>query len=215
MTLRAIWSFSPTGGRHDPSMDTSRHDELHARIAAADHPEWGAPDQTILQRIVPGFVLSTWAMCLAASVLLAAVGLGIIALISSRPLFGETNTELGVAMIVSAMATFIGFSVVMVMRLPHVSHDRLVNSLSVAAVHVGFAVLLFATDLLVRVTTGSGAGSIFTGPWTDELGNAFTILERSSAAAIAACLLAVGMVPARGPRPAGTQTELASQDEQL
>lgn len=196
-------------------MDTTRHNELHARIAAADHPEWGAPDQTILQRIVPGFVLTSWLMCLAASVALAAIGLGIIALISQAPLFGEANTELGVAMIVSAMATFIGFVVVMVLRLPHVSHDRLVNSLSVGIVHVAFAILLFGGNLLVRAVTGDGAGSLFTGAWTDEIGTAFTILERSAVASVLACLLAVGMVPARGPRPAGTQTDLASQDEQL
>lgn len=197
-------------------MDTTRNDELHARIAAADHPEWGAPDQTLAQRVVPGFVLSSWLLALAASVALFAIGLGVMSLISSRPLFGETNTELGVAMIVAAMATFIGFVTVMVLRLPHVSHDRMVNSLSVAAVHVTFALLLFLGNLAIRGITGEGAGSlIFTGTWTDEVGNAFVVLERSAAASVLACLLAVGMVPARGPRPTGTQTDVLPQDEQL
>lgn len=196
-------------------MDPTRNDELHARIATADHPEWGAPDQTLASRIVPGFVLTSWLMCLAAAVALFAIGLGIVALISSQPLFGETNTELGVATIVAAMATFIGFVVVMVLRLPHVSHDRMVNSISVAAVHVAFALTLFLGNLAVRGITGDGAGTLFTGAWTDELGNAFVVLERSAAASVLACILAVGMVPARGPRPTGTQTDVLPQDEQL
>jgi hypothetical protein len=51
--------------------------------------------------------------------------------------------------------------------------------------------------------------------WTSDAGNVLTVLERSSVAAVLACLLAIGMVPARGERPEGTQTDLTPQDRQL
>ncbi|MCW2928279.1 MAG: hypothetical protein JWM86_2247 [Thermoleophilia bacterium] len=178
------------------------------------HPEWGG-DRNPVHGIEMGFVARSWLVCLLATAVLAALGTGFVALVSDTPLTGETNTELGVLTIVSAFATFLGFAVAMSVMLTRVAHDRLANSMAVAGLHVAVAVALFAVNLLVRALTGTDAGSVFDGPWTDEVGNAFTVLERSAVAAIGACLLAAGMVPARGERPARTQTQQAPTDYQL
>lgn len=197
----------------DPVDDRGRG----ADVAVADQPPvaWGAPDRTLLQRIEPRFVVSSWALCLLASLAIAALGVLVVSLVSQAPLTGETNTELGVLMILAAMGTFIGFVTVMSLRLVRASHDRLVNSMAVAALHVAVAALLILADLAVFGIFGVHAGSGLTGPWTDTLGNVIVVLERSSVAAIAACLLAAGMVPAMGGRPAGTQTAATPTDQQL
>lgn len=197
--------------------DPHGHDPSNAQVAAAEAPPrtWGLPDDHTYQRVEPGFVLTSWLLCLLATIVVAALGVAVISLAADTPILGETNTEIGVLTIVAAMATFIGFVVTMAVRLVSVEHDRLLNSMSVAAVHVGFALVLFLGNLLLREVAGVDIGSAFTGPWTDELGNVFTVLERSSVAAIAACLLASGMVPARGERPAGTQTAPTPTDNQL
>lgn len=198
-------------------MDTDSHGHVpsNAQVAAAEEPPrtWG--DERARSEVEPGFVVTTWLLCLVTSIVIAALGVGVVALASDTPLFGETNTELGVLTILAAMGTFIGFVVVMTFRLVRVEHDRLLNSMSVAALHVAFALVLFLGDLALRGIAGVDLGSVFSGSWTDELGNVFTVLERSAAAAIAACLLAVGMVPARGDRPKGTQTDATPTDLQL
>ena len=175
---------------------------------------WGDHDANVLDRVVPRWVLATWAMCVGAGLAIALVATIFAAAVSESPLTGETNTNLGLLTIVAAMSTFIGFAVVLTMRLVKVEHDRLVNSLAVAAVHVLMTVGLFAVELILQ-SLGIGVSDIYDGAWTDEVGNAFTVLERSSAAAILGALLAVGMVPARGDRPAGTQTGATPQDRQL
>lgn len=201
----------------NPDADAHRHDPSAARVAAAEEPPrtWGTTESDLSSHIEPRFVLISWLLCLLATVVISAVATGIVALASDAPLLGETNTELGVLTVISAFSTFLGFAVVMALRLTHVAHDRLLNSMSVAAVHVALALLLFLGDLALRGIAGVDVGSVFTGPWTDEVGNVFVVLERSSVAAIAACLLAVGMVPARGGRPAGTQTDTTPTDLQM
>lgn len=187
-----------------------------AAIRTEDHVVWDEPDRFALGRLEPTFVLVSWLVALATTVVIFALSTGIVAMISDRPLTGETNTELGVLTILSAMSTFIGFVVVMTIRLVRVEHDRVVNSLAVAALHVGIAVLLFLGALAGQAAfDNTGASSIFDGSVTEQLGNVFTVLERSSVAAILACLLAIGMVPARGDRPEGTQTDITPQDRQL
>lgn len=179
------------------------------------HPVWGDGDRGWVGRVEPGFVLRSWAVCLAVAVVLAVVATLIISALSSAPVLGETNTELGVLTIVSSMSTFIAFAVMMAIQLSYVAHDRLTNSLAVAALHVGLAVLLFAGEFVARSIVGESVSASFDGTWTDELGNAFTVLERSAAASVLACLLAPGMVPARGDRPSGTQTDVVPTDRQL
>jgi hypothetical protein len=175
---------------------------------------WGDHDAHPLERLEPGWVVTTWALCVLMALGLATLGTLFAMAVADTPITGETNTELGVLTIVAAMSTFVGFVVVLVARLVRVDHDRLVNSLAVAALHVLVAIALFAVELALQ-GLGMGVGDVFDGPWTDEIGNAFTVLERSSAAVILAALLSVGMVPARGDRPTGTQTGYQPQDRQL
>lgn len=175
---------------------------------------WGDHDANLLDRLVPSWVGTTWLLSLALTFALAVLGTLFAAAVSDTPLTGETNTELGVLTIVAAMSTFIGFTVVLTARLVRVSHDRLVNSFAVAGLHVAVAIVLFAIELSLQ-GFGVGVADVFDGPGTDEVGNAFTLLERSSVAAILASLLSVGMVPARGGRPGGTQVGPTPQDRQL
>jgi hypothetical protein len=92
----------------------------------------------------------------------------------------------------------IGFAVVMTLRLVRVQHDRLTNSLAVAALHIAVAGVAALVGVFV-----SGSP------------DALIVLERSAAATIIGCGLAVGMVPAVGERPTGTQREPADTDRQL
>lgn len=197
-------------------MDTNTRDHT-ASEAVADGPprSWGDVEGSVLERIEPSFIVVSWLLCVLASIAIAVVGGLIVSMGANQSLFGETNTELGVLTILSAMGTFIGFVLVMTVRLVHVAHDRLLNSLSVAALHVGVALLLFLGNLTLRGIAGVDLGTLFAGPWTDEVGNLFEVLERSAAASIAACLLAAGLVPARGDRPHGTQKEALDPDLQL
>ena len=195
-------------------MDTEPTRSASAVSTEAPPAYWGDHELHVWNRLAPGWVVTTWALCIAMALGFAALGTLFALAVSDTPITGETNTELGVLTIVAAMSTFIGFVVVLVARLVRVDHDRLVNSLAVAALHVAVAVILFAIELVLQ-GFGLGAADVFDGPWTDEVGNAFTVLERSSAAVILAALLAVGMVPARGGRPGGTQTGYQPQDRQL
>lgn len=184
-------------------------------IHTEDHVVWDEPDRIDLARLEPGFVVGSWLLGVLATVAIFALSTGVVSIVSAAPITGATNTELGVLTILSAMSTFIGFVVVMVMRLVRVDHDRVVNSLAVAALHVAVALVLFLGELVLRNTTDVAASTFLAGNRFDQLGNAFTVLERSSAAAVIACLLAIGMVPARGARPQGTQTDPTPQDRQL
>ncbi|MCW2959955.1 MAG: hypothetical protein JWM90_342 [Thermoleophilia bacterium] len=198
---------------HDSGMsDTAPQATPHT--TPDPHPTWSEPEAHFLQRIVPSFVLTSWLLSLLATAVLATGILLILSAVSDAPLTSTENASLGVSSIAAAFATFIGFVLVQIARLPKVAHDRLVNSLAVAALHVSVAFLILIAELIAR---GSGwdPASGFGGTWTDQLGNAFIVLERSAVAAIAACLLAVGMVPARGERPVGTQTDPTIQDRQL
>lgn len=198
------------------SMDP-QHSGSAARVTTDDDQLVGdVPDRAFLSRIEPGFVFTSWLLCLLATVVLFAVAALILALVSQRSLTGETNTELGVLMIASAVSTIIGFGLVMSLRLARVEHDRPMNSIAVAGLHTGVALLLFLVNLVVRQVFGTGVGGLlFEGPWTDELGNAFVVLERSAAASVLACILAIGMVPEHGDSPRGTQTGPVPEDEQL
>lgn len=186
-----------------------------AAIRTEDHVVWDEPDAVDVGRLELGFVVVSWLMCILATLVIFAASTAVVSLISQSSITGETNTELGILMLLAAMSTFIGFVSVMVWRLTNVDHDRVVNSLGVAALHVVVALVLFLVEITVYGISGNNASSILQGPWTDELGSAFTTLERSAGAAILACLLAIGMVPALGDRPVGTQTEATPQDRQL
>lgn len=175
---------------------------------------WGDHDLSPMTRLVPSWVATTWLACLALTFAIAAIATVLVAAFSDSPLTGATNTDLGVLTIIGAMSTFIGFSTMLAARLVRVDHDRFVNSLAVAVLHVGIAVVLFAIELALH-SAGMGASDLLDGNGTDEIGNAFTMLERSAAAAFVAALLATGMVPARGDRPTGTQVGATPQDRQL
>lgn len=203
---------------HYPTMDARQqlnHPDLPTDgISTEDHVVWGGRRNPI-SRVEWGFVVVSWLACLLLSAVIAAIGVAATAAFSETPILGETNTELGVLTVISAMSTFIGFAVMMSLRLTRVSHDRLSNSVAVAVLHIAVAATLFLAELGIRATVGESASSPFDGTWTDELGNAFTVLERSAVAALLACLLAAGMVPARGDRPDGTQREDTVRDRQL
>ncbi len=189
----------------------------HATTAVSDDvppPYWGDHEARPFVRLEFGWIVTTWAMCLAVGVVIALVSTAIVAALSEAPLTGEQNTTLGVLTIISAMSTFIAFASVITFRLVRVEHDRLANSLGVGVFHVLVAIALFAIELALQ-GAGIGVGDVLEGTATDEVGNAFTVLERSSVAAILASLLSVGMVPARGGRPKGTQTDALPTEVQL
>lgn len=188
-----------------------------AEVAVADRPPvaWGAPDRTILQRIEPRFVVGSWALSMLATVVLAVLSLLVVSLVTSTPLNADTDAGTGVVLIVAAMATFIGFVVVMAFRLVRVAHDRLVNSLAVAMLHLAVAALAIGAEFAIFAAAGADFTNTFGRPLSNNVGHAVGALERSAAAAIAACLLAAGMVPAMGGRPSGTQTAATPTDEQL
>lgn len=183
--------------------------------APAPHPEWGDHDRSVLDRIEPRFVVVSWLWGLGTTLAFASIASAVYVLVTGRALTGDVSAEFGVLGLIFAFSTFIGFVVTMFWRLVRVEHDRLTNSMAVAALHVAFAVVLFGIELSVRAATGTGLTENVEGGWAQEVGNGFLALERSAAASVIACLLAVGMVPARGPRPRGTQHAERNQDAQL
>jgi hypothetical protein len=196
-------------------MNDDRSPALEAALQSSEHPEWGDHDIPVLERIEPRFVAITWLWCTAATLALAAIGGLAFVLVTGRELTGTAGAEFGVLGIIFAFATFIAFVVTMVVRLVRVDHDRLANSMAVAALHVAVAVVLLLVELALLQFVGSGVTDAIEGGPLQQLGNVFVALERSAAVAVLACLLAVGMVPARGPRPAGTQHVARDQDSQL
>ncbi len=192
--------------------------ELHptalARAADESHPEWGDHDRSVVDRIEPAFVATSWLASLAVSAVVAVFAIAVFALAADTPLLGATGTELGVATVIGALSTFIGFAATMTWRLVRVDHDRLVNSLAVGVLNIAVAAVVALTEVVVRSSTGSGIGDMFQGTDGDQLANTLAVLERTSAAALVGCLLAVGMVPASGDRPSGTQGA-ADSDSQL
>lgn len=198
----------------DPAHDSRSYSSV-AAIRTEDHVVWDEPDEISLDRLELGFVAASWLIALLVTAAIFALSTFVTSLLSDTAILGAENTDLGVLTILAAMSTFIGFVTTMVVRLVRVEHDRVVNSLGVAAFHVAVALLVFLATLAARSAIGVSLDDVFTGTVMDRLGNAFTVLERSSVAAIAACLLAIGMVPARGERPRGTQTDLTDQDHQL
>jgi hypothetical protein len=198
----------------DPEHDSRSYSSV-AAIHTEDHVVWDEPDAITLDRLEVGFVAGSWLVAFVVTAVIFAISTLITAALSDAPLFGARNTDLGVLTILAAMSTFIGFVTTMVLRLVRVEHDRVVNSLAVAAMHVLLAMTVFFVTLAVRGANMESLDTVFTGTVMDRVGNVFTVLERSSVAAIAACLLAIGMVPARGARPTGTQTDRTPQDAQL
>ena len=198
----------------DPVHDSRSYSSV-AAIHTEDHVVWDEPDAIDLDRLEVGFVAVSWLIAFAVTAVIFAISSLITAALSDAPLFGAENTDLGVLTILAAMSTFIGFVTTMVLRLVRVEHDRVVNSLAVAAMHVLLAMTVFFVTLAIRAANMESLDTVFTGTVMDRVGNVFTVLERSSVAAIAACLLAIGMVPARGARPRGTQTDHTPQDAQL
>lgn len=194
-------------------------DPTRPQSTSAVHPDpppmyWGDHDANPLERLALGWVASTWVACIALALAIATLASLIVASLSESPLTGAQNTDLGIFTIIGAMSTFIGFAAVITLRLVRVDHDRLINSFAVAGLHVLVSVALFAVELVLQ-GFGVGIADALQGNLVDQVGNAFTVLERSSAAAIIAALLSVGMVPARGERPTGTQTGATPQDLQL
>lgn len=181
-----------------PDADEPTRATSIAAVRTEDHVVWSEGDRNLLGRIEPSFVIASWALCVLAALAVAAVSGAIVALISDRNLLDGSPTELGVITILAAMGTFIGFAIVMTLRLVRVEHDRLSNALAVAALHLVVAGALALVGIFI-----------------DGAPDALVALERSAAAAFVACGLAVGMVPAMGGRPLGTQTDQAPTERQL
>jgi hypothetical protein len=190
------------------------HSPEVAAVLAEEHPTWGDHETHLWQKLDLGWIATTWLLAMLLGAVFAAVATSIIAMLADTPITGETNTELGIAAVIGAISTFLAFAVVVTFRLVRVEHHRLVNSLSVGVFHVLVAIAAFAVELVLQAA-GVGLGDMFDGPGTDEVGNVFATFERSSVGAILGCLLAVGMVPATGERPRGTQVDITPQDRQL
>jgi len=190
---------------NDRTTDSSprQSDVALAAVAASPHPEWGDHEAHLRTRLDMGWIASTWVLCVAASLAAFAVGAFIVGSFTDTQVTDPSSTDLGVLTIVAVMSTFMAFVGVLVARLTLVEHDRLANSFAVAALHLVVAGAVFVVTLAIE---GGISGQVDT---------AFSLLERSAAAAVLASLLAVGMVPARGGRPEGTQTGPTSQDYQL
>jgi hypothetical protein len=169
-----------------------------AQIRTEDHVVWNEDDRSVLARVEPRFVVVTWLESVAAALVIVGVSALIVRALSDRPLTGGTATELGVLTILAAMGTFLGFAVVLTLRLVQVSHDRLANAIAIAALHLVFA--------------GIAAAATVTFGWSADV---LIVFERTAAATIVGCGLAVGMVPAVGSRPTGTQTDATPTERQL
>lgn len=178
-------------------------DELErtrAAVAVDPHPHWSEPAHDLRSRIHIGWIVSTWGFAALATVLLSAVAMGVLALTVDPFAQGRGS----VSVIATGSSTMIAFVLVLWRRLPLLPDDRLLNSLGVAATHVAVAIAAFAVG---AVLAAYGQTDWIPGDVDEEIGLIFVSLERSAAVVIVAALLVPGVIPGRGPVPAGTERD--------
>ena len=181
---------------------TDMHPIALARTVEQPHPEWGDHDQGVADRLDLRFVLQTWAEAILATLAFGGITIGLLELVTDPPITNsDTAFAYGIGTVVFAFATFLCFAGVLVWRLPRLDADRLVNSLAVGIAHVATATVIAA----VAIITWAVADPSITSGWIDSLATVLTLLVEGAPAAVFAVLLAVGMVPARGSMPSGTQ----------
>jgi hypothetical protein len=172
------------------------------------HPEWGNRSQSLLEKVDLRFVLSAWAWCVVATLVLAGAVSAIVvygagaALTAAEAGYGYGY---GLGTVVFAFSTFIAFSAVLAVLLTRESGDRLINSLAISVLHLGLALTVIFVDVALRIVTGTGSSELVSGAWAEQAGTTLTLLVQAAPAAVFACLLAVGTVPTGGPPPAGTE----------
>jgi hypothetical protein len=115
--------------------------------------------------------------------------------------------------VVAAGSAFIAFTAVMFVRLPRIDHDRMLNSLSIGALHAAVAtslsligIALWIADVGIVPVDGSSS---------DALVRLSIAVGLTAPAALVACAETAGIMPARGAVPAATQTEDTPRDWQL
>ncbi|MCB0879301.1 MAG: hypothetical protein KDC46_10020 [Thermoleophilia bacterium] len=189
---------------------------LAAAVESSDHPEWGDHYHVWRREVDVGFVLGTWLEAVLATAVGSGLVIGLIAVTSSQQIVNpEPGFAYGVGTVVTAFVTFIAFVAVLVHRLRHTDHDRLMNSLAVGAAHTLTAVVIAAVAILTRYVVDPGPSGLVDAGWADWLATAATLLVEGAPAAIFAGLLAPGLIPARGGIPRGQQGAELDQDRQL
>lgn len=177
------------------------------------HPEWGDHTTTTLQKVDVPWVLSTWFWCVAATLVFSGIVSAIVAFGGNADLVGtDRGIGYGIGTVIFSLGTFISFTIVLAILLLRERGDRLINSLAISVVHVSAALVIMLGYLAVRAIVAPGAEGLVDGVWADRIGTTVSLLVEASPAAIFACLLAVGMVPAGGQPPAGTINPTSSDD---
>jgi hypothetical protein len=186
--------------------------ELNGMTELHDHPpgqEWSEPMKGWRSRIKWRFVVVSWLIALAVTILVSVpLSWASIAVQGDVDAVGAE-----IALIIAGFATFLVFFGVMFVRLRQIDHDRLLNSMAVALLHTFVSLGLGLLAVIVFETIDRDTA--LPGDRFDELGLVILSLDRPSAAAIVACALAAAIMPARGPVPKGTQTDVLPTDRQL
>ena len=172
-----------------------------------DHPHWSEPAHDLPKRFNVAWIATTWLIAF----VIAAIASGLAIWLIAATADPFENGRSGVATIVAGLTTFIAFILVIRSRVLRLADDRLLNSLSVAGLHVVVA----GIALLVGVFVAGDQIALIPDSFREDLAIVFTAVERSSVAAILAALLIPGVVPARGDTPDGTQDAATPQDRQL
>jgi len=109
--------------------------------------------------------------------------------------------------IAGGFGSMLGFLVACLVGLRSIRHDRFVNAMGVAAVHIALLLVVTIVSGILSLTTGSGlSDTIGSGSNFMEASVGFFALERSAITAVAGCLLAAALMPSRGDVPGGTQS---------
>lgn len=172
-----------------------------------DRLVWSQPAEAFTHRIKLGWALVTWLIAMP-FILLS----GFIGVLLTDWVNPNDATDAQLTLLALVFGTLITFVTVLSFRLLLIDHDRLLNSMMVAAVHVALCIVVLALGFLLPLV---GVNWPIPGSFHDELGVIFTSLERSAAISIVACGLVAGTLPATGGRPAGTQTDAMPTDRQL
>jgi hypothetical protein len=206
--------FTGRGAWHRQHMDDDLHLPTSAVVAATDRQTWTDPDHVVRDGIDARFVVTTWAASFAATLLVVGIAALVIAVAAPGTLGSESSTGLGVLGIVAGIATFLAFATVVSWRLEHFHGDRLVNGLAVSALHLAIAGGAFLVELVARLVLSFDWAATAAADVAASIGDLAALLQLTAATSIVGCLLAIGIVPARGERPSGTQ-HAAPEDQTL
>jgi hypothetical protein len=146
-----------------------------------------ASPEPVMHHAQGRFIASTWIICGLLLGLLFTIALFVV----NQAISVSTGWREELVYLIAFSATFFVFLVVLNLRLPSIQHDRMLNSLAVGSVHVGVV-------LVGAAVAGFMDSSI-------NLFDARLALIWTAPAALVACLIAPGLLPAEGDSPDGIQ----------